>query len=72
MFLNTKSLDLLALFRQPCSWEVKNVFAGIAGSGTIFSVILYKNETQSFAPLLESWEIMLVDEIHYQARGFGL
>ena len=70
MFLNTKSLDLLALFQQPCSWEVKNVFAGIAG--TRFSVILYKNETQSFVPLLESWEIMLVDEIHYQARGFGL
>ena len=68
MFLNTKSLDLLALFWQPCSWEVKNVFAGIAG--TRFSMILHIETRQSFAPLLESWEVMLVDEIHYQARFF--
>ena len=38
----------------------------------IFNDLVHRNETQSFAPLPESWEVMLVDEIHYQARGLGL
>ena len=32
---------------------------------------VHESETQSFVPLMGSWEVMLVEEIHYKARCFG-
>ena len=42
-------------------WAARNLSAGSAGTSP--STVLYMGEAQLFTPLMESWEIILVEDL---------